>query len=119
MKIKVNVPDESIESLLVSIFETTASTYWCEVVRIEHSKLSKKFKEPAIIILNGGYAIIKDIEADDEKSYRLDLGSITKGLEAMAEEYGVAFGDILSDNADMETADVLLQCSLFGKTLYG
>jgi hypothetical protein len=50
--------------------------------------------------------------------FRLDLKSIRRGLEDLATKYPRHFADLLNENTDAITADVLLQCCLFGELIY-
>ena len=48
---------------------------------------------------------------------RLDL--IARGLDVLASCYPRHFADLVNENGDSITADVLLQCSVFGELIYG
>ena len=50
---------------------------------------------------------------------QLDLKSISEGLNVMATHYPRHFADFLNEAADAVTADVFLQCCLFGELIYG
>ena len=50
--------------------------------------------------------------------FRLDLKSIRRGLEDLATKYPRHFADLVNENTDTITADVLLQCCLFGELIY-
>jgi hypothetical protein len=50
--------------------------------------------------------------------FRLDLKSIRRGLEDLATKYPRHFADLVNENSDAITADVLLQCCLFGELIY-
>jgi hypothetical protein len=50
--------------------------------------------------------------------FRLDLKSIRRGLEDLATKYPRHFADLVNENTDAITADVLLQCCLFGELIY-
>ena len=49
----------------------------------------------------------------------LDLKSIGLGLDALSIKYPRHFADLVNENTDAITADVLLQCCLFGELVYG
>ena len=69
---------------------------------------------------NPGGALI--ITADDDepgKTYRLDLDSLATGLQVMHSKYPNHFTDMVEENEDADTGDVLVQCCLFGETVYG
>jgi hypothetical protein len=50
--------------------------------------------------------------------FRLDLKSIRRGLEDLATKYPRYFADLVNEDTDAITADVLLQCCLFGELIY-
>jgi hypothetical protein len=50
--------------------------------------------------------------------FRLDLKSIRRGLEDLATKYPRHFADLVNENTDAITANVLLQCCLFGELIY-
>lgn len=50
---------------------------------------------------------------------QLDLKSISEGLNVMATHCPRHFADFLNDGADAVTADVFLQCCLFGQLICG
>lgn len=54
---------------------------------------------------------------DGHKTITLD--DIAKGLKVMAESYPTHFRDFEADNGDATTADVFLQCIIFGDIIYG
>lgn len=56
---------------------------------------------------------------DDSVAYQFNREAITKGLRIMATDHARHFSDILNDNVDADTADVFLQCVLFGDVIYG
>jgi hypothetical protein len=65
----------------------------------------------------GGSLGIVSTEPDSEV-FRLDLKSIGQGLDALATKYPRHFADLINENTDAITADVLLQCCLFGELIY-
>lgn len=50
---------------------------------------------------------------------RLDLDSIREGVKIMARDYPLHFSNMFNESGDAETGDVLLQCCVFGKIVYG
>lgn len=50
---------------------------------------------------------------------RVDLPAIVKGVQVMARAYPRHFRDFMEENDDASTADVFLQCVVFGKVIYG
>lgn len=57
-------------------------------------------------------------EATTRKPLLLNLKTIQRGLEVMAKKYPHHFNN-LSENQDGITADVFVQCCVFGDTVYG
>jgi hypothetical protein len=50
--------------------------------------------------------------------FELRLDVITRGLDVLANRYPRHFADLVNENGDSITADVLLQCCFFGELLY-
>jgi hypothetical protein len=65
----------------------------------------------------GGAVLIYDLEGDEVKS--LNLETITKGLQVMAEKEPWHFGNFLTEDDDASTGDVFVQCCLFEEVIYG
>lgn len=136
MKITENVPIERVHDMLVSAFEG-GSNYWYmivdEVVPEKHTFTVKTWdykreKEPSYLHLEeipfneGGALLINDEKADEPKlqePVRIDLETMEKGLQIMARDYKAHYADFLKENDDAETADVFLQCVVFGDVIYG
>ena len=64
----------------------------------------------------GSIGIVSSEPASDV--FRLDLKSIRRGLEDLATKYPRHFADLVNENTDAITANVLLQCCLFGELIY-
>jgi hypothetical protein len=64
----------------------------------------------------GSLGIVSTEPASDV--FRLDLKSIRQGLDALAARYPRHFADLVNENTDAITANVLLQCCLFGELIY-
>lgn len=58
-------------------------------------------------------------EQEEDKRHEFGLEQIRKGLDIMARDFPKHFGDIISENDDAITADVLVQCGIFGEVKYG
>lgn len=56
---------------------------------------------------------------EHRKVYSLNLFTVKRGLELMAEKCPYQFGQFLNDNADVITADIFLQFALLGEHVYG
>jgi hypothetical protein len=69
--------------------------------------------------LNDGGSLALAREGLRSDGRRLDLKSIGDGLNVMATRYPRHFADFLGEAADALTADVFLQCCLFGELISG
>ena len=124
-----NVPFQRIGDLIVSAFEG-GSNYWMEVSKTKKpQKVSFLYdadlggEEPKIYWpvdypLNGGSITISDTEGDMPDRV-FDLESIQRGLQVMAKDCPRHWQTFLAENDDAETADVFLQCCLYGEIVYG
>jgi hypothetical protein len=64
----------------------------------------------------GSIGIVSSEPASDV--FRLDRKSIVRGLDDLATKYPRHFADLVNENTDAITANVLLQCCLFGELIY-
>ena len=114
-----------IACLLVGAFEG-GSNYWYVIDEfIKPKPLDYQMDEDSVCkytdypLSTGGALIISDCEGD-YKGMRLDLDSIKKGLEVMANmKANWHWTNFLQEQDDAETADVFLQCCLFGEVIFG
>lgn len=119
---------EQLSDALTSAFEG-GSDYWCHVMGCFAPPESWEFdSEPKSenghyaqdFPLNpGGKVQIVDMLSGDDGVLTLDAESIQKGLSILAEKFPWHITNLVTDNADAETGDALLQCSLFGDIIYG
>ncbi len=118
LSVRVHITLEDIESLLYSA--TNGSSYWCS--NSEQLGYEKTVK----IILDHNDVGFYLYDGEDDKAEETKLGvrhllnfnKIKRGLTVMAKKEISHFSDLINDNADQITADVFLQCCLFGEVLY-
>jgi hypothetical protein len=62
-----------------------------------------------------------EIKVDEEEgpAKRIDLSRLGRALDIMAEKYPKHFTDILCENDDAITGDVLIQLAIFEEIVYG
>lgn len=137
MNITIEIPTQRISDLLISALEG-GSNHWYlieeyrEPARFtfendggERFKKENKHWHQDYPLNRGGYMKISNqlaIQNGDDtelKSKVVDLSSLKIGLEIMAKKYPDYFGTFLREDDDAETADVFLQCTVFGKVIYG
>jgi len=51
-------------------------------------------------------------------SWDLNEQTIANGLSVLARDFPNHFCDLLADNGDMHTGDILIQCAIFGEERY-
>jgi hypothetical protein len=115
-KVSYEVSMQMLEDNLVSACEG-GSGYWARDMEAL-TKTGKFYKD----ILKYGFKLrdITDAKTlEGGKIHRVSHAQIGRGLQVMAEKYPRHFGDMMNENGDAETGDVLLQCIVFGKVLYG
>lgn len=128
--IPIKIDEDSIASLIVSMTDTDSSGYWCEIdneaQRVPTTKKrdidcdcpkENKFHWVHCDILHHGSFNVTDHETG--KAYVVTMAKIKKALALMSEKCTWAFSEILTGEADNDTADSLLQFVCFGELIYG
>jgi hypothetical protein len=122
---KVLVKNEDIESLLCTALEG-GSNYWYTITEfheppalVYRSDETEIFRHLDYPMNEGGYLMIGDKEDEEREPVKLDLAALHRGLQLMAEKYPDHFKDVVDENADAITGDVMLQLALFGEVVYG
>lgn len=131
MKIKIEVSAETVSNILCNAFEG-GSNYWYMIEKFIEPKVWTIGEKPEgnkhhyaqdYPLNEGGALIISDARADEpqiKKPFkRLDLAAIEAGMEIMARDFPTHFMNMITENDDAETGDVLLQCCIFGEIVYG
>lgn len=120
IKRDVEITDQMVYDLLVTAREG-GSNYWME--NIKYTKPQKEFTPVdgeeypfADYPLNGGTV---KITHNDIELHKLTLEGIERGIAVMAEKYPRHMNDVIIENYDADTADVFLQCCVFGELVYG
>lgn len=111
----VEVTEQNLWYQLTAAIEG-GSNYWAEINVHKHE----------IGWANYFTATFKIHEVSDEtkgairgKSYALSIPKLMNGLAVLAAKYPHHFCDILKEEGDATTGDVLVQCALFGDIVYG
>lgn len=103
-----------IDDFVVTAFEG-GSNHWyhsLEAVVEDCFKDVKYYRLPA----QGGALVFSDI---DGGTHKLTATSIKEGIETLRVKYPHHYKDLIMELDDAATADVLLQCSVFGEIVYG
>lgn len=140
IKVTEEIPLRRVYEMLVSAFEG-GSNYWYMVEDIKKPVMpytftdkmwnDKREADPTwlhteeIPFNEGGALMISDEKADEPTIteatgfFRLDLKAIEKGMQIFARDHRNHYAEFVKDNDDAETADVFLQCCVFGDVIYG
>ncbi len=119
----IDVADERLQDILTNALEG-GSNYWYFIEKFNYPEGQTKESlgiEFAHVELpfKGGSLTFTVPEDEDGKEYILDLKAIAKGTRIMAKKQPRHFADFVNENDDAITADVWLQCCLFGEVVYG
>ena len=100
------------------------SNYWYSIERFVkptgdmfRSNLDTEFRHLDYPLSPGGALIIVDSDGDMDPA-TLNLESIQRGLQIMAEKYPRHMTDFIQDNCDADTGDVFLQCACYGDVVF-
>lgn len=104
----------TIGNVLVSALEG-GTGYWAQINNEKGPNYDANVCER--IVKGEAHLLITD--TDSGKEYRLDRKAVERGLQVMAEKYPQHLSDIVHENDDATTGDVLLQCALLGEVVYG
>jgi hypothetical protein len=125
LKDQINLAD--VQNLLISAFDPASNAvgYWCEIVDyVKPNSLDVRTSPDQIYrycdypVNEGGSIVIRETEGDG-RTFNLGLSEINKGLKVMHDKYPDHWADFKNDNEDNITADVFVQCALFGELIYG
>lgn len=135
VQITHNITLETTRNLLVSALEGGINYWGClQECKFPPNTTREDFEEggsravtdtlghvwhPAYVlptIKDGGIVIC---DKEDDNHHTLTREKLLNGFDIMAQKYPKQFNDIVIENDDAETADTLIQCALFGETIYG
>jgi hypothetical protein len=119
----LDVSLEVLASTLCSGLEG-GSGYWARLTeytppaemtfRIDEGQIFRHIDYP---MNEGGAVTLRDVE--EGKDHRLDLPALKRGAAVMAVKYPRHFADMIGENGDATTGDILVQCAVFGDVVYG
>ena len=85
----------------------------------KHQKLGETYSEVmSWCCIHGKYFWVQ-VEDDDRELYEITPAGIQRGVQTMADSFPRHFNDMVKENDDATTSDVLLQCILFNDIVYG
>tara|TARA_R100000951_G_scaffold99407_2_gene89741 strand:+ start:144 stop:515 length:372 start_codon:yes stop_codon:yes gene_type:complete len=111
------VTQDHIGSLLCSAFEG-GSNYWYSLE--QYSKTEDGYLDYwGLADPDGSQQWIVVDREDVHEKHHLNRVAIQRGLQVLANKYPERLQEIVQEDADAETADVFLQCALFGEVIFG
>lgn len=123
MRVQIQVPDQKIADVLCCGMEGGIA-YWSVIEGYREPKTmefqmdtEKVFKHIDYALNLGGAVMLKDTET--EIVHELTRDKLYKAVQMMADRYPRHFANLMDDNSDAETGDVLIQCAVLGSITYG
>lgn len=113
--VQQEISDERISDLLCTWYESGFSNFWIESVKRSHKPADLGAEYTFDLPLKGGWLTI---ETGDGPPVVLNREAITKGLQVFADKYPHLYSEFINENDDANTADVFVQCCLFGEEVY-
>lgn len=110
-----DITQQQVADLVVTAFEG-GSNYWLGDIKPFYAKTADYAEADRY-----GEDMVTRVftPSEDDEEYTFDREAINRGLQIMADQYPTHFNDLREDNFDADTADVFLQCALFGEIVYG
>lgn len=115
----VSIKQDKLEDLILSAIEG-GSNYW---YFIEENANDQPYEKSPFVAGSNGLRISNRILSDNGECDYLDawlnVESVKNGLRVMSNKYTRHLINLIEGNDDAATADVFLQCCLFGSVVYG
>ena len=114
MNITIKLDESLLKDLLITAFEG-GSNYWIdEVAKSQEATLCDSYD----LFMEGKLTYLITPEELDSEPIELTLEKFKKGFEMMSEKHPNMFDRIIEEQYDAGDADVVLQYSLFNKTVF-
>jgi hypothetical protein len=115
IKTTVNVSDERVSDMFTNAVEG-GSNYWCAKIR-PITSIDKRSYDQYML---DGFIAWEEESSDDKGPQRVVTeNDIKEALQIMADKYPRHFNDMINENDDADTGDVLLQLCCFKTLVYG
>lgn len=117
---QVKVGNDVLEGLVVHIFEDGGYGSF-EIVGYE-GDVPEDDEWPKYVraaLSYGCSVLVKDKYGDEPDTYKINLATLSSGLQVMADRYPHIFTDVMDDSCDVLTSNSLAQCAVYGKIVYG
>lgn len=125
LRVAIDVDWGFVTNAIIGALEG-GSGYWCREYDyiVKPDDFANPDKSPLYACddfwRKGGVMLLKydNPEAEGYAQKHVSESTLRFGLRIMSEKYPSHFGDLVSENDDATTHDVLLQCVLFGEVIY-
>lgn len=130
IEVKTSVEYSKATDLIVGAFEG-GSNYWIKCIdwgslERKHKespwkdqKLGETYSEVMSWCCIHGTDFWVQVEDDDLELHNITPARIERGVQTMADSFPRHFNDMMRENDDATTSDVLLQCILFNEIVFG
>ena len=130
IEVKTSVEYSKATDLIVGAFEG-GSNYWIKStdwgsLKTRHKespwkeqKLGETYSKVMSWCCIHGIDFWVQVEDDDLELNNITPARIERGVQTMANSYPRHFNDMMRDNDDATTSDVLLQCILYNEIVFG
>ena len=115
IKTSVEVDRQRVVDTLINALEG-GSHYWIEQYTF---KINKDIETVLKMLMNNEASLTIQEDDREETTYQVKGKDFENGLQLMANLYPWHFKNLVDENDDAETADVLLQLATFGELVYG
>lgn len=115
IKPAIKVPVERVAYTLCAALEG-GSNYWIEGQTTNFDNMPAGVEWAHEAIAHGAQFIFKIFEEDD---YQKPEKTVAEALVLMATDHATHFKDMINENEDAETGDILFQLICFGEIVYG
>ena len=130
LEVKTSMEFSRATELIVGAFEGGSrylikSIYWGSLrdrhkeSPWKHQKLGETYSEVMSWCCIHGKDFWAQVEDDDRERHNITPARIERGVQTMADSFPRHFNDMVKENDDAITSDVLLQCILFNDVVYG
>ncbi len=127
MKVELEVSDETIANCICSAVESASIGYWLnrkhpvEFIGEGNPPLGSIFMDYRMYyapIQEGSMVFYENDETEEGKRIELKRADFEKALHLMGDIAPTRLAEILADDTDSVTADILIQIAAFGKIRY-
>lgn len=116
VRLVVDILAVDVERLIIAAL-SGGSDYWIEYYK-RNIPLGSAFKGNSACLVLEFDGSLSVLELEETTPVTLDLDAVERGLKLMAEKYPHHMRNFINEDDDAETADVFLQCCLFGDIRY-